>query len=88
MKVFNGQEFLASRECTLTLSDGSSYTVKDLSDDALTNMTKLDETASMSDVRTVMASALNTDVENLKSIGVVELQGAMGFLSESLFDVK
>ncbi len=88
MKVFNGNEFLKSRECTIKLSDGTQHVVKDLSDTAMDALGKLDESTSMANIRTVVAETLRTDVESLKDIGVVELQGALNFLSQSLFVQK
>ena len=88
MKVFDGNKFLASRECSINFSNGSTYVVKDLSDTALTAMSKIDETTAMTDIRKIVGQALATDVAELKDIGIVELQGALAFLSESLFAQK
>jgi len=86
MKVFNGAKFLESRGCEIELSNGKQYIVKDLSDASMDYISKIGEGSNMADVRNAVASALGTDLEGLEGVGVVELQGALGFLSESLFD--
>jgi len=88
MKVFNRAEFLSSKCCEICLSNGSKFMVKDLSDAAMDHISKIDETSDMNQVRNAVALALGTDVDKIKDIGVVELQGALGFLSESLFAQK
>jgi len=88
MKVFDGNQFLKSRECTINLSNGSQYIVKDLTDSAMDAITKIDETTTMEGVRDVVAKAFGTTSDALKGIGVVELQGSLDFLSKSLFDQK
>jgi hypothetical protein len=86
MKVFNGAEFLESHACEISLSNGNTYVVKDLSDSAMDHISKIGEGSSMNDVRNVVAEALGTELKGLEKVGVVELQGALGFLSESLFN--
>ena len=51
-------------------------------------ITKIGEDTTMQTVREAVAKALGTDIEALVGIGVVELQGALAFLSESLFAQK
>ena len=88
MNVFNGAEFLKSKACNIDLSNGNKFIVKDLSDAAMDQITKIDENATMKDVRSAVATALDSNIDQLVGIGVVELQGALAFLSESLFAQK
>jgi len=89
MKVFNGADFLKSKTCTIDLSNGEHFVVKDLSDEAMDEITKINDSEStMASIRCTIAKAFKTDIKKLKGVGVVELQGALGFLSESLFDQK
>jgi len=86
MKVFNGAKFLETRGCEIELSNGNKFIVKDLSDASMDYISKIGEGSSMGDVRAAVASALGAELDQLTDIGVVELQGALGFLSSSLFD--
>lgn len=85
MKVFNGKDFLASKGCEINLSNGQKYVIKDLSDDALEALTTLSEESSFSEVRSIVTKALQAKAEDIKDVGIIELQGALNFLSESLF---
>ncbi len=85
MKVFDGNEFLASKGCEIKLSNGQKYVVKDLSDDALEALTTLSEETSFSEVRHIVTKALGAKAEDIQDVGIIELQGALNFLSESLF---
>lgn len=88
MKVFNGEEFLASRGCEINLSNGMKYIVKDLSDSTLEALTSISEDTPFNEVRNVVIQALQAKVEDIEDVGMVELQGALSFLSESLFNIE
>ena len=88
MKVFDGKDFLSSRSCEINLSNGQQYVVKDLSDSTLEALTKMTEETPFAEVRDVARSAIGATVEEIKEVGILELQGALNFLSESLFTTE
>jgi len=86
-KVFNGKEFMAQKSCTINLSNGVVATVSEVSDKTMKAMDELgkNEDSGINEIRTVVALMLGKKPEDLSDIGIVELRGAMDFLSESLF---
>lgn len=88
MKVFDGAEFLASRGCEIKLSNGTKYIVKDLSDEVLEDLTSITEETPFNKVREIVRQALDATPEQIENVGMVELQGALSFLSESLFSTE
>ena len=86
-KVFDGKSFLAQRETTVTFSNGVTGTVSELNDGAMKALDALgkDEDTSVVKIREVVAKIVGCPSEKLDDVGVVELRGAMDFLSENLF---
>jgi hypothetical protein len=86
-KVFDGGKFLESHSCTVKLSNGLSVTVSELSDKTLELLDKLgDENSSVKDIRVTLAEALNVEPQALEKVQIVEMRGALDFLSKSLFE--
>lgn len=85
MKVFDGSEFLSSRSCEINLSNGQKYVVKDLSDTTLEALVNMTEETPFVKVREVARDAIGATADEIKDVGILELQGALNFLSESLF---
>jgi hypothetical protein len=86
-KVFNGPDFLAKQTVSLTLSNGVTAKISELSDGTMKAMETLgkNEDAGIQEIRAIVATICNKKVEELKEVGIVELRGAMDFLSENLF---
>lgn len=89
MKEFNGLDFLKSKAVKLTLSNNLSVEVSEISDFAMDKLSKLEEeNAGVGEIKAAFAEICNISVEQLKTIGIVELRGALDFLTESLFATK
>lgn len=85
MKAFNGNDFLATKSASVTFSNGKTVVVREISDETLTLMDTLGDKKGTEPIREVIASMCKFKVEELQDIGLVELKGALDFLSESLF---
>jgi len=88
MKVFNGGEFLKEKAVEIVFSNGKSAKVSELTDETLALMETLGDKKGTEPIREVIASVCKLPVEELKDLGLVELKGALDFLSESLFSSK
>jgi len=88
MKIFDGKQFLASKTCQINLSNGRTYVVKDLSDDVLQAITEITEQTPIADIRKVIAKAIGAKSEDITDVGMIELQGVLAFLSESLLGTE
>jgi hypothetical protein len=90
MKAFNGGKFLEEKSASITFSNGKTAVVCEIKDETMTLMDTLgkDERTGALPIREVVASMCGFTVEDLASIGLVELKGALDFLSESLFSSK
>jgi len=91
-KVFEGGAFLDSRAVELKLSDGASYTVREIMPETMAKISKL-ETAEGSEqdsqaMQKVLAQICNVTPDKFNKIGMVEIKGAVDFLLASLFDMK
>ena len=85
-KVFDGKSFLAQRETVINFSNGVVGNVSELSDGAMKALDTLnEEDTGVDKIREVVATIVGVEAGKLKDIGVVELRGAMDFLSENLF---
>jgi len=86
-KVFDGKAFMASKACTIQLSNGIVANVSELDDKTMKAMEDLgnNENAGLGEIRSVVATICSKQPEDLKSIGIVELRGVLDFLSENLF---
>ena len=87
MEVFDGGKFLESKATKLVFSNGTEVTVTDITDVQMKKMDELgkDENPSTESVREVAAAMMNIDVTQISTVGIVELRGAMDFLTERLF---
>lgn len=85
MRAFNGKDFLSEKAASITFSNGKTAVVSELSDETLALMDTLGDKKGTEPIREVIASMCKFEVAELSSIGLVELKGALDFLSESLF---
>lgn len=89
-KVFNGNEFLSKRAVELKLSNGKSFTIREVMPDVMAEIAKMEteEGQDASSIKKVLAKICNASPDDFDDIGMVETKGAVDFLLESLFDMK
>jgi hypothetical protein len=85
MKVFNGSKLLEDKGVSITFSNGKTAVVTEISDETLELINNLTDKSGAAPMRSIVESMCKFEEGALAAIGLVELKGAMDFLSESLF---
>lgn len=90
MKVFNGKEFLEQKAAQLDLSNGLTVTVTDIDDAVMDKLSEFESNSNVkvSELKTIFAQICGCDVKELSNVGIVELRGALDFLTGSLFNTE
>lgn len=85
--VFNGKDFLATKAAEIEFSNGLKVTVCEVNDEQMEMLSALgsEEAPTSDSVRKAVAALVGTEAEALKNVGLIELRGAMDFLTERLF---
>lgn len=86
-EMFDGAGFLAEKECKLKFSNGLEVVLVDIMDEGMEKLSALEkiESPTVSDIRSALAAMVNKEAGDFDGIGLRELNGAIGFLSERLF---
>ena len=89
MNTFNGNKFLDDHACTIQLSNGKEYVVRELPNGVMKEIDDLPDDASDTQLTVVFARFLGADdPSDVADIGVVETKGAINFLAENLLGSK
>jgi len=89
-KVFDGSKFLNDRAVEIQLSNGKTFTVKEVMPETMEEVARMEKSESENEgsPAKVLATICKVPVSEFDGVGIVEMKGAIDFLLESLFDTK